>query len=79
MIWGILAVAAVVGLIFFWRGPNAVWGGATIGLVFGLIVALIDYSRGLGFYWQIVGKSLVVCTSLGAAIELLSRILRRSN
>ena len=79
MIWLILTVVAVAGLIFFWRGPNAVWGGATIGLVFGLIVALINYFRGLGFWGQPVGKSLVVCTALGVAVELLSRILRRSN
>lgn len=40
-------VIAIVLLILYWRGPNAVWGGATLGIITGFIVALItkDWSR----------------------------------
>lgn len=31
---------AVALLIIYWRGPNAVWGGATLGLLVGLFLAL---------------------------------------
>lgn len=43
----ILTIVALVLLVLHWRGPNAVWGGATLGIMVGLIVALLakDWSR----------------------------------
>jgi len=37
----IMAIVAGVLLLVFWRGRNAVWGGATIGAIVGLILALV--------------------------------------
>ena len=43
----IIAIIAIALLILHWKGPNAVWGGATLGLITGIIAALItqDWSR----------------------------------
>ena len=74
--WTILTVAATVALlIFFFRGPNAVWGGATIGLISGLVVALV---RSAPFTWLTVGKGAVIGILLGSGAELLALLGRRS-
>jgi uncharacterized membrane protein len=39
-IWVILAIIAGVLLIVFWRGRNAVWGAATLGVIVGIILSL---------------------------------------
>ena len=36
----LLAIVAGVLLVFYWHGPNAVWGGATLGIIVGFIVSL---------------------------------------
>ena len=35
----VLVIVAVILLLFYWKGPNPVWGSATLGLIVGLIVA----------------------------------------
>jgi uncharacterized membrane protein len=37
----IMVVVAVILLLLHWKGPNAVWGGATLGVVVGIIVSLV--------------------------------------
>ncbi len=48
----IITGIAVVLLVLHWRGPNAVWGGATMGIIAGVIVALVtkDWVRLLSFF-----------------------------
>ena len=40
-IWAILAIVAGVLLIVFWRGRNAVWGSASLGVIVGIILSLV--------------------------------------
>jgi hypothetical protein len=75
--WVILSIVAVVGLICFWRGPNAVWGGTTMGLIGGFIAAGVYYFAGNSFNWSTVGKWIVISSVGGFALELIWRIKRR--
>jgi len=51
--WTILSVIAIVSLIAsFFLGPNAIWGGATGGLIIGIIVALIRGGFALSILWK---------------------------
>lgn len=64
----IITTVAMVLLVLHWRGPNAVWGGATLGIIIGIIVALItkDWSRLLSFF--------AVGTFIGTFFEWIGRI-----
>ncbi len=76
--WLALTAVAVVGLVIFWaKGPNPVWGGATFGFLAGLIAAAVYYFRGEGFSWAVVGKWVVVAVLISLAQELISLALRR--
>jgi hypothetical protein len=73
MIWRLLSVAAVVALLAYWRkGPNAVWGAATVGTFIGIGVAVYQP----GFDWWTVSKTVVIGTFVGLAFELLPQITR---
>jgi hypothetical protein len=78
-IWTVLSLVAAVGLILFWRGPNAIWGATTFGLIGGLIAASVYRFTGKGFHWSTVGKWLVVSALVGFATELFWRITRRNS
>ena len=67
-------VAAICLLVFFFRGPNAVWGGATLGVLGGVVVALV---RSAAFSWMTVGKGLVIGILAGSVAELLGHIATR--
>ncbi len=43
----IITIVAIALLVLHWRGPNAVWGGATIRVIAGIVTGLItkDWSR----------------------------------
>lgn len=78
--WELLAIVAVLALIIFWKGPNAVWGGLTGGLVVGLIIAIIKFFGGNGFSFYLIGKGIVVGAVFGLGAEMLSKlskVLRR--
>lgn len=60
-------IASIALIIFLMRGPNAVWGGATIGLIIGIIMAI----SGKGFSWPIIYKPIVVGIIIGLVAELL--------
>lgn len=63
-----IKVIAIALLVLHWRGPNAVWGGATLGIIAGIIVALVtkDWSRLPLFF--------AVGTFIGTFFEWLGRI-----
>ena len=71
-IWTILGVASAVLLFVYWGRRNAVWGGFTIGIIAGLIIALFS-----GFDWYIIGKGAVSGTIIGFGAELLGKISDR--
>jgi hypothetical protein len=65
--WTILTMFALILMfLFFLKGPNAVWGGAIIGLIAGIIIALI----GDGFNWFIIYKYIVMGILMGGVAEL---------
>jgi hypothetical protein len=73
MFWLILYGVAVVTLFLHWRGPNAVWGSATIGFLIGVVVALF----GDGFNWWTVAKAVSVAATVGTMIEWVPELLTR--
>lgn len=64
----IMAVVAGVLLLVFWRGRSAVWGGATIGAMVGLILALVKGD------WSLLALSFAVGTFVGLGAEGLGRL-----
>lgn len=71
MVWPILFVLCVLILALHWRRRNAVWGAATLGLVIGVVVAVIQP----GFDWWTVGKAVVIATVIGAILEWAPRLI----
>lgn len=67
----IMAIVAGVLLIVFWRGRNAVWGGATIGAIVGLILAFVKDS------WSLLALSFAIGTFVGLCAEGLGRLSDR--
>lgn len=73
MIWGLLSVAAVASLLIYGRkGPNAVWGTATLGALIGIGLAVYQP----GFDWRTIGKAAVIGTFIGLAFEWLPLVPR---
>jgi len=81
-LWPILGVLTIILLIIFWRKKNAVWGGFTLGIIIGLIIAILYLFKGRGFDWFIIGKSAMLGTIIGLVAELLgkaSNIIKNKN
>lgn len=72
-IWKILVIIAAVLLVAFWRKRGAVWGGLTLGVILGLIVAIFFVFKGSGFNWFIIGKGAILGTLVGFMAELLGK------
>ena len=64
----IITAVAIVLLVLHWKGPNAVWGGATIGTIAGIIVALVAKDWGRLFSFFAMG------TFIGTLFEWIGRI-----
>ena len=78
--WIALSLIAAASLIYFWRGPNAVWGGIAGGAVGGLVAETFWVLIGNAFSWLRVGKWIVGAVLIMTAIELIARFLSgRSN
>jgi len=75
--WTILLIIAIISLVVFHSGRNAVWGGLTIGVFIGFIIALISFFRGNGFQWSLIGKSMIVAALIGLVAELLGKLSGR--
>lgn len=69
--WWVLGFLAVVILVAFRRGRNAVWGTMTAGLIVGAV---------LGFFvgWNAIWQCAISGTLLGLLFELPSHLSRRS-
>ena len=73
--WIILAILALILLIVFSKGRSAVWGGFTLGIILGLMVALFFvFIKGSGFDWSIIGKGAIAGTLLGFIMEIFGKI-----
>ena len=70
-IWIILGIAALILLAFYYNRRNAVWGGLTIGVIIGFMVAIFFVFKESGFNWYIIGKIAIVGVMLGFTAELL--------
>lgn len=69
--WGVLSIAAIVLLVYYFNGRNSVWGGMTGGVILGLIAAIFFAFQGDGFPWVIIGKGAVIGTITGFVFDLL--------
>jgi len=81
-IWKILGIITIVLLIIYWKKRNAVWGGLTIGIILGLIIAIFYLFKESGFSWFIIGKGAILGTTIGFVAELLGKAsdsIRRKN
>ncbi len=77
MWWFVSAVGIAALKSFFFRGKNAVWGGATLGAIIGVVIAILRP----GFDWATVGQSAVIGAFVGLIAEILGSIgdrIRRS-
>lgn len=66
-----MAGIALVLLALHWRGPNAVWGGAIIGLIVGVIVALVTG------HWYLAPRIFAIGTFAGTLFEWIGRLTSR--
>ena len=69
ILWTSLGIVTLILLIAYRGKRNAVWGGFTIGIIVGLVIALFS-----GFDWWIVGKSVIIGTLVGFGAELLGKL-----
>jgi len=69
--WSVLTIIATASLVIsFSKGRNAIWGGATAGLLIALVVALTRSP----FDWSIILKGVVIGVLVGVAAETLGRL-----
>lgn len=64
-------ILAIVLLALHWKGPNAVWGGATLGVIVGLIVALVVGD------WSLLALIFAIGTIAGTIFEWIGRLAKR--
>jgi len=67
----ITVIAIILLVLHFRRGPNAVWGGATLGVLVGLILALV---RG---DWSLMAVSFAWGTIAGTVFEWVPELVKR--
>jgi prepilin signal peptidase PulO-like enzyme (type II secretory pathway) len=75
MIWYFVYAAGLIALLTHYRGPNAVWGTATLGALFGLIAAAV--SARLNWWVSVQGGA--VGALVGVVFEWLPRLANRRN
>lgn len=66
--WIIMAIVAGILLIIFWRGRNPVWGGATVGVIVGLILALVKHD------WSLLALGFAIGAFAGLGVEGLGQL-----
>lgn len=67
----VMAVIAGILLVLHWKGLNAVWGGATLGVIVGLIIALVTGD------WGLLALIFAVGTFAGTVFEWVGRLAKR--
>jgi len=74
LLWPILGIITIILLIIFWRTRNAIWGGFTIGIIIGFIIAIFYLFKGNGFNWSLIAKGAISGAMVGSIAELLGKI-----
>jgi len=64
----VMAIVAGVLLVLHWKGANAVWGGATLGVVVGLIIAIVTGD------WSRLALAFAIGTFVGTGSEWIGRM-----
>jgi hypothetical protein len=81
--WKVLGVITVILLIInFRKGQNSVWGGLSLGVIAGFIIAVILAFMGKGFNWYVILKVITVGTIIGFLADLLGeapKLFKRHN
>ncbi|MFC1632298.1 hypothetical protein ACFL2I_07065 [Candidatus Omnitrophota bacterium] len=67
----IITAVAIALLALHWRGRNAVWGGATLGIIVGFIFGFVTKDWGLLLLFFTAG------TFIGTFFEWLGRIANK--
>jgi len=70
-VWTILGILAIVLLVFFSKGRNAVWGGLILGILLGFAVVFFLVLKGDGFNWYFLARGATIGTLAGLASELI--------
>lgn len=71
MVWWLVSALGIAALkCFFFRGRSAVWGGATLGAIIGVVVSIAR----LEFEWATVGHGAVIGSFVGLIAEVLGAI-----
>ena len=75
MIWNLLIVVAVIALIIsFSSGKNSVWGGLTLGIIIGVIWAIVASVIGKDFHAVIILRLAVIGALVGFGFDLLAKL-----
>ena len=74
-IWIILGIIASVAALKYWKNRNAVWGGFTLGILIGLVIAFFRWEG--EFDWDLVIKTSIIGALVGLGAELLGRLSDR--
>ena len=67
----IMAIVAGVLLLLHWKGPNAVWGSATLGVIVGVVLSLV---KG---HWDLLALSFAIGTFAGTVTEWSWRLAKK--
>ena len=73
-IWIFSGILAAILLVIFWKGRNAVWGGLTLGIIIGILIAVFFAIKGKGFNFYTIGKTVIIGILVGFLAELLGKI-----
>lgn len=57
------------------KGRSAIWGGATLGLIVGIMLKLTI----TGAAWWIVGEAVAIGASIGLVTEMLPRLFAKQH
>lgn len=69
--WNILGVVSIILLFWYRKNKNAVWGGLTLGIIIGLVIAVALLIKGDGFSWLILIRSGIVGSLIGFIMEFI--------
>jgi len=73
--WKVLGViAAILLIINFRKGQNSVWGGLSLGIIIGFIIAIVLAFMGKGFNWFVILKTITIGTIVGFLADLLGKV-----
>lgn len=72
MTWTILYIIAGLFLLYHWKGPNAVWGGATIAAIIGIIIIIFSDNG-----WILVLNSASLGAIIGGIFETIHVLTKK--